>query len=68
MHKKVDLVIVALSSPICIGIYEDKQLIDVVSSDQKSSDILPILLKEILQVYDVQGLFYANGPGSFMAI
>jgi tRNA A37 threonylcarbamoyladenosine modification protein TsaB len=68
MHKKVDLLLIALSSPIIIGIYEEKKLIKTVESTQKSSDILPLLFQEIFQEYEVEHLIYANGPGSFMAI
>ncbi len=68
MRKKVDLVVIALSTPIQIGVYENNTLLDTISSDKKSSDILPIIFDEIFKKYDVQKLFYANGPGSFMAI
>lgn len=66
--KKVDVVLVALSSPILVGIYEDKKLIDTITTEEKSSEILPIIFKDLLKRYDIQKLFYANGPGSFMAI
>lgn len=68
MHKQVDLVLITLSSPIMIGIYEEKKLIDSIVSSEKSSDVLPLLFQEIFQKYEVKNLFYANGPGSFMAI
>ena len=68
MLKKVDVLLVALSSPIQIGIYEDNKLLKIIESEEKSSDILPLLFKDILASYDVEKLFYANGPGSFMAI
>ena len=68
MHKSVDILLVALSSPIQIGIYEDNQLIDTIISEDKSSDVLPSIFKSIFEKYNVQKLFYANGPGSFMAI
>jgi tRNA A37 threonylcarbamoyladenosine modification protein TsaB len=68
MLKKVDVLLVALSSPIQIGIYEDSVLVDRIVSDKKSSDVLPTLFKEIFDSYKVEKLFYANGPGSFMAI
>ncbi|MEA2098813.1 MAG: hypothetical protein U9P72_01645 [Campylobacterota bacterium] len=68
MLKEIDLVLVALSSPIQIGIYENNNLIDVISSDKKSSDVLPIIFDDIFKKYKVKNLFYANGPGSFMAI
>ncbi len=68
MLKKADIVLIALNSPILIGIYVDNMLIQTIQSDEKSSNILPLLYKEILKNYEVQGLFFANGPGSFMAI
>jgi len=68
MHKEVDIVCVTLSSPIIIGIYQDNVLIKNIVSHEKSSDIFPILFKDILSTYKVKKLFYANGPGSFMAI
>jgi hypothetical protein len=68
MHKKVDLLFITLVSPIQIGVYEDNNLIDSIVSEEKSSDFLPKIFEDILKIYEVKGLFYANGPGSFMAI
>ncbi|SFV67057.1 TsaB protein, required for threonylcarbamoyladenosine (t(6)A) formation in tRNA [hydrothermal vent metagenome] len=68
MPKKVDILLIALSAPIQIGVYEEGILIETIESQEKSSDILPILFQELMQKYQLQRLFYANGPGSFMAI
>ena len=68
MLKKVDILLIALSSPIQIGVYENAVLIETIKSEQKSSDVLPIIFKELMQKYQLQRLYYANGPGSFMAI
>ena len=68
MPKKVDVVLVALTSPIKIGIYEQNRLIELIESQERSSDVLPQLYRDIFQKYEVEKLFYANGPGSFMAI
>ena len=68
MLKQVDILLIALSSPIQIGVYENKRLIDTIISDEKSSDILPLLFESIFKKYEVKNLFYTNGPGSFMAI
>jgi len=68
MLKKVDILLIALSSPIQIGIYENNKLVDTISSSAKSSEVLPGLYKNIFKKYSVEKLFYANGPGSFMAI
>jgi tRNA A37 threonylcarbamoyladenosine modification protein TsaB len=66
--RDVDLVFITLSSPIQIGIYENKKLIETVSTQEKSSEILPKLYTDMSSRYKIQNLFYANGPGSFMAI
>ena len=68
MHKKIDVLLIALSSPIMVGIYEDSKLIDTIISEEKSSDILATIYKDIFEKYDVNRLYFANGPGSFMAI
>jgi len=65
---KVDVLCITLTSPIKIGIYEDGRLIETIVSDERSSDILPLIFKDILKRYDAEKLFYAKGPGSFMAI
>ena len=68
MHKDVDVLLIALSSPIQIGIYENGTLVQKIESSEKSSDVLPILYAEIFKKYSVKTLLYTNGPGSFMAI
>jgi len=66
--QDVDILLITLSSPVLVGIYADKKLIKTIESEEKSSDILPLLFQELLQEYKIKNLFYANGPGSFMAI
>ncbi len=68
MRKSVDLVFITLSSPVQVGIYEDSKLIKRVVSEEKSSEVLPKIFDSISKEYSIKGLFYANGPGSFMAI
>ena len=68
MPKQVDVLLIALSSPIQIGIYKQNRLIETIESSEKSSDILPLLFEQLLKKYTIAGLYYANGPGSFMAI
>ncbi len=60
--------VIALSSPIKIGIYENNILIDSFESTQKTTEILPIFFNKILEKYKINTLFFTNGPGSFMAI
>ncbi len=68
MLKSVDILLITLTSPILIGIYENKKLIETIESHEKSSDILPVIFEDLLKRYEIKQLFYANGPGSFMAI
>jgi tRNA A37 threonylcarbamoyladenosine modification protein TsaB len=69
MHKKnIDLVVLALNSPIMFGVYEDNKLIDSVITEEKSSEVLPQIYENLQKKYNITNLFYANGPGSFMAI
>jgi len=68
MLKKVDVLLIALTSPILVGVYEEKKLIETIESEERSSDVLPLIFKDLLKKYEIQNLFYANGPGSFMAI
>ncbi|WP_373070255.1 hypothetical protein [Sulfurimonas sp.] len=68
MLKNVDVVCVTLSSPILIGVYENKKLIETISTEEKTSEVLPEIFEELLKKYEIKNLFYAKGPGSFMAI
>jgi tRNA A37 threonylcarbamoyladenosine modification protein TsaB len=63
-----DIVVIALSSPLLIGIYKDGVLIETIESDKHTSDALPLIFEDILKRYKIENIVYANGPGSFMAI
>ena len=63
-----DVVVIALSSPLMIGIYKDGILLESFQREEKSSEILPSLFKNILNRYSIRSIIYAKGPGSFMAI
>jgi len=63
-----DVVVIALSSPLLIGIYEEGRLVAQMQSDEPSSEALPKIFASILETYTVRTLIYAKGPGSFMAI
>ena len=63
-----DLVVIALTSPIIIGVYKDRELIETIKSEERSSEILPELFRELIAKYEIEHIVYAKGPGSFMAI
>lgn len=64
----IDIVVISLSSPLHVGIYHDNQLIDSYSTQEQTSEALPLLFQAILARYTCKRLFFAKGPGSFMAI
>ena len=43
-----DLVVIALTPPLMIGVYKDRKLIETIKSDERSSEILPEIFKELL--------------------
>ncbi len=51
-----------------MGIYRDSKLHHTYATDAQTSDALPEIFEEILQHYTICRLYYAKGPGSFMAI
>ncbi len=66
--KAIDILVVALGSPFLIGLYEDKKLFKTIKSEKHTSDELPRLFKVFDEKYNIEKLFYAKGPGSFMSI
>jgi len=65
----VNIIVVALSSPLQIGIYnEADEKIETFVSQEHTSEVLPLLFRDILQKYKILSIAYANGPGSFMSI
>ena len=48
--------------------YKDNKLIKSYVKDEQTSEILPIIFKNIMEKFTLDKLFFARGPGSFMAI
>ena len=59
---------ISLSSPLHVGIYDNNRLINSYTTKEQTSEALPLLFQEILAQYQCRKLFFAKGPGSFMAI
>ncbi len=51
-----------------MGVYEKNRLIRIYEREGKTSELLPLIFKEILQEYRPVAIAYAKGPGSYMAI
>lgn len=64
----VEVLVISISNPVLIGIYENKQLIDEYKCEGKTSDLLPVLFEDLLKKYDIGTISYVNTPGSYMAI
>jgi|AntRauTorcE11897_2_1112592.scaffolds.fasta_scaffold51892_2 tRNA A37 threonylcarbamoyladenosine modification protein TsaB len=62
------VLVISISNPIIIGIYQNNTLIETISKIGKTSDILPLLFDVILKKYRVNEIYYVSGPGSYMAI
>jgi len=66
--KSYTLLIISISSPLLLGVYEEDRLIETFSSDMKTSEILLPLITDILKKYPISKMIYTRGPGSYMAI
>jgi len=64
----IEVLVITISNPLLIGIYENKKLIKDYKLDGKTSDLLPNLFKNLLNDFDIQKIIYVNSPGSFMSI
>lgn len=62
------MLVIALSSPLLIGIYNNTELIKSFQSIEKTDKALPEIFDKILKNYKVNQIFFTNGPGSFMSI
>lgn len=64
----VEVLVISISKPLLIGVYEDSKLIKTYENEGMTSDVLPIIFKEILQEFQIDRINYVNTPGSYMAI
>jgi hypothetical protein len=64
----IEVLVITISNPLLIGIYEDKKLIKEIKLDGLTSDVLPILFQDLLKKFDIKKISYVNTPGSFMSI
>ncbi len=63
-----DALVIALSSPVLVGIYKDGILVEEIRSEGMSSDVLAEIFESLLKRYTFEHFMYAKGPGSFMGI
>jgi tRNA threonylcarbamoyladenosine biosynthesis protein TsaB len=65
---EVDLVVIAIESPLKIGIYRDGTISHSLEFTGQTSEVLPVEFKKLTKEYKIRTILFANGPGSFMAI
>ena len=63
-----DALVIALSSPVLVGIYKEGTLVEEIRSEGMSSDVLAEIFESLLKRYTFEHFIYAKGPGSFMGI
>jgi hypothetical protein len=67
LHR-YEILIISISSPLRVGVYKDGVLIENISSNEKTSEILLKILMELSKKYKYSRVVYTSGPGSYMAI
>ena len=65
---KYTLLIISIASPLLVGVYKENLLIETISSEKQTSEILSPLIMKCLERYDISKIIYTRGPGSYMAI
>ncbi len=68
MPSSYKILIISIASPLLIGVYRDGELIESISTEQKTSEILLKILTELSVKYNYADVLYTSGPGSYMAI
>ena len=64
----VDVVVIPISKPLLVGVYENGKLVRTIEKEGMTSDILPEIFDSLLKEYDIRHIVYAKGPGSYMSI
>jgi len=62
------VLVISIAHPILIGVYKDDVLVDTISQEGKTSEVLPFLFNKLLSQYNIFQIYYVSGPGSYMAI
>jgi len=68
LPSSYSILIISIASPLLIGVYRDGELIEHISTEEKTSEILLKTLTELSLRYSYSHLLYTSGPGSYMAI
>lgn len=66
--EKISLILVAVVTPIKFGLYKNRELFKEIESNKKVSEAILEIFSEILKEYEIEAIYFAKGPGSFMAL
>lgn len=64
----IEVLVITISNPPLVGVYEDKQLVEEIKIDGLTSDELPVVFEKLTEKYKIEKVIYVNTPGSFMSI
>ena len=67
-RKIISVLVISIANPLLIGIYHENLLVKTFSCEGKTSDVLPVIFQEIDESYEIEKIYYVNGPGSYMSI
>ncbi len=62
------LLLNTIAKPMQFGIYKNGKLLKSFTKEGFASDILYILIPNLIKEYNIEHIIYVNGPGSHMAI
>jgi len=62
------ILIISIASPLLVGIYRRGELVETISSEKKTSEVLLPIITDALERYGVESIIYTRSPGSYMAI
>ena len=62
------MLVISIGSPLLVGVYESGLLIKEFTTDERTSEALPRLMDTIIKSFTCKSIYFARGPGSFMAI
>ncbi len=64
----IEVLVISISNPLLVGVYENSRLIKKYERQGVTSDVLPLVFKDIFQEFSIDVISYVNTPGSYMAI
>lgn len=64
----IEVLVITISNPLLVGVYEDKQLVEEIKIYGLTSDELPVVFEKLTEKYKIEKVIYVNTPGSFMSI